>query len=328
MKSTTLFTLLLTTAGASAATLPLPLPRDATQQQQQQQQQHRLALLHTLPTGPSASPSNFRLLAASSSTDTESTKGGAFLTLPASSSSSSASSITSARGTFRVPAALPPTAGPTAGNPVGVYAASFWVGIDGATAACAATLRAGVDVFYDGSFGGPQTPFAWYQFAPAAGQGQGAAAGAVGFEGLAVAEGDVVRLTLEGNQKEVVVVAENFGANVTGTCVEGLQPVKGSVRKVLAVPEGGAGSGLCGGEAAWVVEDFPLAGLPDFPVALANFTSVTFAGAGVTLGDGTKRGVDGAEVRDVRLQAQGGRLTSCEVVEGKKVKCTRVVGDS
>ncbi|KAG7288918.1 hypothetical protein NEMBOFW57_005278 [Staphylotrichum longicolle] len=323
MKSTTLFTLLLTTAGGSAATLPVPLPREVPQQQQQQQQ-HRLALLHTLPTGPSASPSNFRLLAASSAS-TESTKGGAFLTLPASSSSSS-SAITSARGTFRVPAALPPTAGPTAGNPVGVYAASFWVGIDGATAACAATLRAGVDVFYDGSFGGPQRPFAWYQFSPAAGQGQGATA--VGFEGLAVAEGDVVRLTLEGTQKEVVVVAENFGANVTGTCVEGLQPVKGSVRKVLAVPEGGAGSGLCGGEAAWVVEDFPLAGLPDFPVALANFTSVTFAGAGVTLGDGTKRGVDGAEVRDVRLQAQGGRLTSCEVVEGKKVKCTRVVGDN
>jgi hypothetical protein len=77
-----------------------------------------------------------------------------------------------------------------------------------------------------------------------------------------------------------------------------------------------------------VVEDFPLAGLPDFPVALTNFTSVTFGGAGVTLADGTTRDVADAEAFDVSLEAQGGRLTSCEVVGGKKVKCERVVGDN
>jgi hypothetical protein len=123
----------------------------------------------------------------------------------------------------------------------------------------------------------------------------------------------------------VVVKAENFGSwvNCTSTC----QPVK-SVTEVL--PVGGEGQqqqGLCGREAAWVVEDFPLAGMPQFPVALANFTRVDFGKAGVKLGDGTGRGLEGAEVVDVRLAAQGGRLTRCEVVGGSTVRCTRVVGD-
>jgi hypothetical protein len=202
------------------------------------------------------------------------------------------------------------------------------VGIDGVTSdpssACGnggATLRAGVDIFFDGTLGGRQTPFAWYQFTPKGQEEE------VGFEGFAVAEGDLVRFTLTSSGSteggEVVVLAENFGGNVS--CADGATPVK-SVRQVL--PAGEGGKELCGREAAWVVEDFPLAGLPDFPVALANFTSVTFNKAGVTLEDGSKRDVTGAEVRDIRLQAQGGRLTSCEVVDGKKVKCTRVVGDN
>jgi hypothetical protein len=153
----------------------------------------------------------------------------------------------------------------------------------------------------------------------------------VGFgKGFSVAEGDVVRFSVEAGSggddakegKEVVVVAENFGANVT--CVEGAVPVQ-RVRQVLEMEDGVR---LCGEEAAWVVEDFPLAGLPDFPVALTNFTSVTFGAAGVTLADGTTRDVADAEAFDVSLEAQGGRLTSCEVVGGKKVKCERVVGDN
>ncbi|KAK4157587.1 concanavalin A-like lectin/glucanase domain-containing protein [Chaetomidium leptoderma] len=325
MKPTTLLTLLLTTS-ASAATLP----RNANppqQHQQQQRQQHRLALLHTLTPAPAAS--QFRLLAAT----TESVKGGAILTTD--------QPFASAQGTFRVPDAKVPTTGPTANNPVGVYAASFWVGIDSARPTTTTTtggpsadacggglaLRAGVDVFYDGTFGGPQTPFAWYQFAPAMGSEKG-------FEGFAVAAGDLVRFTLEAgsgggggddDKKEVVVVAENFGGNVT--CANGATPVV-SVRQVLPASTTAGGARLCAKEAAWMVEDFPLAGLPDFPVALANFTSVAFGGAGVTLADGSKKDVTGTEVLDVRLQQQGGRLTSCEVVDGKKVKCDRVVGDN
>ncbi|KAK4041704.1 concanavalin A-like lectin/glucanase domain-containing protein [Parachaetomium inaequale] len=309
MKPTTLLTLLATaTAGTSAAaTRPLPLaptrPRDAAAQ-------HPHRLLHTLtPAAPSTA--NFRVLAAA----TESTKGGAVLTLPN-------SKLSTIHATLRVPEAKIPTAGPTANNPVGVYAASFWVGADAVvTGACAGggALRAGVDIFYDGTLGGVQRPFVWYQ-----GPGQGSETGFAGFE---VAAGDLVRFKLEvGSEEggEVVVVAENFGGNVTCVKDNGAVPVS-SVRQVLPASVGG--KTLCRGEAAWVVEDFPLEGLPDFPVALANFTSVAF-GAGVTLEDGSERDLAGAEVLDVRLEAQGGRLTSCEVVDGKKVKCARVVGDS
>ncbi|KAL2134459.1 hypothetical protein VTI74DRAFT_105 [Chaetomium olivicolor] len=305
MKPTTLLTLF--TTGASAATLPVKqaptLPRDASQ----------LRLLHTLT--PSAPPGGARLLAAS----TESTKGGAILTLP-----EKDNQISSVQATIRVPLAEPPTRGPTANNPVGVYAASFWVGIDsalspGSDPSCPGSLRAGVDIFYDGTLGGPQTPFAWYQFAPEKGS-------VTGFADFAVAAGDLVRFTAQAggstSSGDVTVVAENFG-NVT--CVNGAQPVK-TARQTW--PAGGEGQKLCGREAAWVVEDFPLAGMPQFPVALANFTTVTFGAAGVTLAGGEKRDVTGAGVTDVRQQRQGGRLTSCEVVEGKKVKCSRVVGDN
>ncbi|KAK3308762.1 concanavalin A-like lectin/glucanase domain-containing protein [Chaetomium strumarium] len=299
MRSTTLLTLLTSALGASGASLPAR-PRATP----------RLLLLHTFS---ESSPSNARLLAAS----TESTKGGAILTLGDDGNSPAISSV---QGTFRVPHAEIPTSGPTAGNPVGEYAASFWVGIDSArprpasspNATCGGSLRAGVDVFWDGTIGGQQSPFAWYQFAPGMGN-------AVGFgEGFSVSPGDLVRFTLDAGS----VLVENFGGNVTcvsGGANNGTRPIK-SVRQALPSPS----AGLCGTEAAFIVDDPPLVSRPDVPVALANFTSVTF-GTRVTLADGSVKDLAGAEVLDVRQQQQGGKLTSCEVVEGKKVKCTRVV---
>ncbi|KAJ4306476.1 hypothetical protein N0V88_001279 [Collariella sp. IMI 366227] len=300
MKPTTV--LVLFTTGALAATLPVQKtparPRDASQ----------LRLLHTFT--PSAPP-GARVLAAS----TESTKGGAILTVP-----DENEKISSVQATIRIPLGDAPIRGPTANNPVGVYAASFWMGIDsarspGSDSSCPGSLRAGVDVFFDGTLGGPQTPFVWYQFAPAQ-------SGATGFADFSVEIDDLVRFTAEvgGGDSEVAVVAENFG-NVT--CVNGATPVK-TARQTW--PAGGEGQKVCGKEAAWVVEDFPLAGLPQFPVALANFTSVAFGAAGVTLADGQRRDISGAEVMDVWQQRQGGRLTDCEVVWGKKLKCSRVVG--
>ena len=306
------------------------------------QQQQPLALLHTLPSDPAAAAgsSNSRLLAASTQTQAkpndESTQGGAVLRPPG-------GGITSAHATLRIPPAAPPTTGPTAGNTVGVYAASFWVGIDTGTATiggtttgsgsgattsgCGGAVRAGVDVFWDGTVGGEQRPFLWYQFLDRGQSGKGA----VGFEELGGKTGDLVRFTLTSSDSSdasspavVVVLAENFGGNVTCADAPGVEPVT-SVKEVLPMAAGG--TGLCGGEAVWAVEDPPLAGVPGVPVAFANFTSVAFGGAGVTLWDGNQKGVAEADVLDIRQQAQGGRLTSCEVVGGKKVKCTRVVGD-
>ncbi|KAK4137510.1 concanavalin A-like lectin/glucanase [Trichocladium antarcticum] len=325
MRPTTLLTtLLLTTATAtSASTLPhRPRPRAA----------HDLRLLHTFTPAP---PANTRLLLSSSSASSpqeeeeeESTKGGAILTLPTNKTNKTNQTITSIHSTFRLPAAAPPSRGPTAHNPSIVHAASFWLGLDSIAPAtepspCSGSaLRAGIDIFHDGRLGGAQTPFAWYQLAP----GMVAARGFAG--GFAVAAGDLVRFTLRsegsgggGDVVVVVVEVDNFGSGVN--CTAGRTPVQ-SVREVLRV---GAGQGLCGRQAAWVVEDFPLAGMPDFPVSLANFTRVDFGQAGVGLGDGTRRDLSGAEVVDVRLAQQGGRLTKCDVVGGSIVRCTRVVGD-
>ena len=315
--------------------LPITISAAATPRLPRQQQQP-LALLHTLPSlSAAAGSSNSRLLAASAQTQAksndESTRGGAILRPPG-------GGITSAHAALRIPPAAPPTTGPTAGNTVGVYAASFWVGIDtgsagtapsegGATSGCGGAVRAGVDVFWDGTVGGEQRPFLWYQFLDRGQSGKGV----VGFEELGGKTGDLVRFTLTSSGSSgssspavVVVLAENFGGNVTCADAPGVEPVT-SVKEVLPMAAGG--TGLCGGEAVWAVEDPPLAGVPGVPVAFANFTSVAFGGAGVTLWDGNQKGVAEADVLDIRQQAQGGRLTSCEVVGGKKVKCTRVVGD-
>ncbi|KAL1841439.1 hypothetical protein VTJ49DRAFT_7054 [Mycothermus thermophilus] len=349
MKTSTLLTYLLTTAATtSAATVPTRSPPTRARDGQ-----HPLVLLHTLaPVAPSPSTSNFRLAAAATNADTRSSRGGAILTAPSTHSNTTTTNlnlnhITTAEAFFRVPSARVPTHGPTGGNPTLTFAASFWVGIDSSGSrtpepGCGASLRAGVDTFWDSFAGGEQTPFAWYQFAP----GQRFA---TGFEGFRVAEGDVVRFRLEtpssssssaaaGAEEEegtgggkYAVVAENFGANVTCDDAEscrGLTPLV-SVRKVLPAPGEGEEK-LCGGEAAWMVEDFPLAGMPDIPLPLANFTRVEFNGAGVRLEDGTERSVlevQGVKVVDIHMEEQGGRLTRCGVLPGMKVRCTRVVGD-
>lgn len=339
MKPTTLLTALLTTASAATLLHPRSLSPPAPQ----------LRLLHTLPSSPSHPPTA-RLLSTTSSTSaqSESTRGGAILTLPPSSSSPSQGprKITLLQSTFRLPHANPPTTGPTANNPVGVYAASFWLGLDSfpppsssssssTTPGCnsSLSLRAGIDIFHDGTLGGEQTPFAWYQFAPVQNTG-------TGFAGFSVAPGDLVKITVEGDngKGEVAVRIENFGpgkrqgqVDGDGDGTEGMD-VMSSAKEVFKVNAGGEnGGGLCGRQAAWVVEDFPLAGLPDVPVALANFTRVEFGETWAQTADGVWWDLDPdggeVEVADVRLDAQGGRLTECVVRGGRGVSCTRVVGD-
>lgn len=287
-----------------AATIPSSAPprlRHAPHQQ--------LRLLHTAPQAP-LPPSSARIFSTAAVTaaeEVDTVKGGAVIKTPG---------VSAVQATFRVPLAEPPTSGPTAGNPVGLYAASFHVGIDSFSGACDGFFRAGVDVFWDGTFGGEQSPFAWYQFGPA---------DAVGFGNFTARAGEVVRITVEDKAAKTATI-ENFG-NVNGTCVKGLKPLQ-VASQVIAPPAGGGQ--LCKGEAGFVVEDFPLAGMPQFPVALANFTSVLFKEVSLTAGEGEgqKKNAEGAEVGDIRQARQGGRLTKCAVVGGGKgVKCDRVVGE-
>ncbi|KAK4203844.1 putative acid proteinase [Triangularia verruculosa] len=303
MKTTTLFAgiSLATTAMATAIPMFPTLPvRSNTRP---------IRLLHTAPK-PYSSPPLFQGARIFSQAQTEeSTIGGAAVA-----AAGSDHKVTSVSAAFVVPHARMPTTGPTANNSAGMYAASFHVGIDSFNAGCGADknrfIRAGVDVFWDGAVDGEQNPWVWYQSSPTDEDG-------LGFTNFSVAAGDLVRFSVTGAEVKV----ENFGANVT--CVKGLKAKQSVVQKI-------DGEGLCGGEAAWAVEDFPLAGLPNFPVPLADFGGVVFKEVEVGFEGGSNETVsknaEGAEVRDVRLAAQGGRLTACEVIEGgKKVKCDRVV---
>ncbi|KAL2266451.1 hypothetical protein VTJ83DRAFT_5803 [Remersonia thermophila] len=333
---------LLAAATGSAETTPTRV-RDG----QQQQHHHPIVLLHTLapvapvaPEGPAA-----QLRAAAASTNTHhpsSTRGGVILRAPSAPSNDTAATapattvtrmnnITTAEAFFRVPSARVPAYGPTGGNEWLKFAASFWVGIDSSgslapEAGCGASLRAGVDTFWDRNVGGEQAPFAWYQFAPVQGS-------ATGFFGFAVRPGDLVRFRLETPASasaasaasrasgasaastgpgEYAVVAENFGPDAACDSVRSCRRLRPRVR------------------AAWMVEDFPLAGLPHIPMPLANFTSVEFRGAEVGLADGTARNVQavhGVKVVDMHMPEQGGRLTRCGVLPGMRVRCKRVVGE-
>jgi hypothetical protein len=201
-----------------------------------------------------------------------------------------------------------PVRGPTAGNENGVYQASYWVGIDGLTgASCGGGvgIRAGVDTFWDA---GVQTAGAWWEWYPTQGPEQ--------FGGIDLEQGDVVRITttadgngLGGEVKVEKMDGTGCEAKVLGT----------ATKRFDAVDEGDR---LCLGEAAVVIEDYPIVGRPDLPLPLANFTEVVFERAKV---DGAK--AKGLEVFDIRLEDQGGRLTECEAEEGK-VDCKRVVGDA
>lgn len=301
-----------------------------------------------------------------------SVQGGAVAVLPPSADTSSQGKqadgerkIKTVSATFRVPHAEIPIQGPTANNPVGVYAASFWVGIDGVTISpspssssvdgggsedgcdpSTSSLRLGIDIFYDGTLGGEQPPFAWYQYLPGS---------AVGFgQNFSVISGDLVRLTaislpssgqgVDGGGGSVTI--ENFGNDAAAAQnKKALQ----TATHTFSVADGPA---LCQTQASFIVEDFPLAGLPDFPVALTNFTSVTFADLDVrdTQGENIPMDLvpkmerrkranarmragaqDHAQVRtlDIYQERQGGRLTDCGVVTGQgdstNVVCERIV---
>lgn len=223
-----------------------------------------------------------------------------------------------ASGTFSIPSAEMPTRGPTAGNEAGLYSASYWVGVDGAGGGgegeCdgggGASLRAGVDTFWDG---GLRSCNAWYQWAPGP---------AVDFADFAVGPGDVVRVTAsakgEGAGSVTVERLAGWGCNGNGTVVEASASMEWSGRE--------ASSPLCLAEAAWVVEVFALAGLPDVPLALANFSAVTFEDVGAATVDGEALDLAGARILNIDLEAQGGRLTDCAMRRDASVRCERVVG--
>lgn len=303
-----------TAIAIDAGNTPVLGPRNSGSLADLPEPHDQVRLIHKHPTSGTQSTNSRRA-------ETPSVQGGAILSAPR-------KKIQSVTGTFRVPEAKMPTEGPTGNNPVGVYAASFWVGIDGVTStstttkkaascdASAVSLRLGVDIFYDGTFGGQQTPFAWHQYLPRS---------ATGFANFSVAAGDLVRLTASAASKGNggTVTIENFGN------VAQLKSKQAAVQVSTHTFDGSSQlPALCQAQAAWMVEDFPIAGLPDFPIALTNFTSVKFVKLGVRSGEGGDIGIGGARVVNVYQEPQGGRLTDCDVVarDGGKVVCKRVVG--
>ncbi|TPX08691.1 uncharacterized protein E0L32_009880 [Thyridium curvatum] len=229
----------------------------------------------------------------------ESVRGGAWLT---------ADDIGAAVGTIVVPQARMPTEGPTGNNQAGLYMASFWVGLGCADTADSPLLRAGVDIFWDG---GMETYNAWHQWYPNPSTAFDVSAG-----NFSIVPGDRVRMG---------AVAPGEDGTPGLVRVENLSR-GGEVRYEFAAGQG-AGAAPCGTGAAWVVEDFTLAGLPDVPVALANFSSTTFEDAHALTAAKHARTISAKKARlfDISLQDQGGKLTSCSISGRKNVVCSRMV---
>lgn len=216
----------------------------------------------------------------------------------------SASNIMSATGTFHVPQARQPTRGPTGNNPI-TYGAAFWVGIDGAKACPSASLRAGVDIFWD-----PEgTSYnAWYQLAPGR---------SVDFSGPLDAEpGDTVRVTAKVNGTNASVTFENLSTGLQAT---------------QTFDDANGVGQLCRSEASWLVEDFVLEQSTGLPVPLVDFDTATFSDMAVTAAAGGPGGapspvdINTAVIVDIHQDQQGGRLTDCSRT-GVELVCKRIFG--
>jgi len=167
---------------------------------------------------------------------------------------------------------LPKPKKPTGGSNGVTYAASAWVGIDGATCQTA-ILQTGVDFFVHGN---TVTYHGWYEWWPA---------NSADFTGITFKPGDTVRLTVTAT------------TNKKGTAViENLTRHK-KVTKALTSTEA-----LCGKNAEWIVEDFQQGGVF---VPFANFGTVKFSGAKGTKRSGHTAGPSGARIYDIK---QGGKV--------------------
>lgn len=341
MKPSTLLTLTATAASTSAFTLPFKFSRDTAVSTDDSSTPNR-RLVHSSPTYAG----NARVKAALAGSKPQSLRAGAYLPYhpPAATPehpNANQDMIQSVTGTVIIPTIDMPESGPTAGNIVGEYSASIWVGIDGASATdnfinpnstgkptcnpLSQSLRAGVDLFWDGTLGGQQTPYVWTQWFPTE--------HAQGFLGFKASPGDELKFTIStgphGNSAGGVLV-ENFGPPQSPKGPDGIRlPIATGSLIWKDMP------GLCGAQASWIVEDFPLQERPELPSALGNFTDVRFSEMGMATwlgGNFTKDEITGEgkglKMLEIYDQGQGGTLTKCKTEgEGEKaaVVCSRVV---
>lgn len=210
-----------------------------------------------------------------------------------------AGNISSVEGRFVVPQASQPTSGELAGMPID-YAASFWIGIDGINCTTG-TLRAGIDVFWS-----PQgeSYHAWYQVA--ADESKDMLSGE-----MDVAPGDELHVSATASGGNGTVTVRNASTNQT-------------VVRSLA-----EGEKLCRNEAAWLVEDFVLVEVIGQPVALVNFTDVVFKDMRATMesessGRPSPVGLETANLMDIVVESQGGRLTDCRATGLEEMVCMRI----
>ena len=253
----------------------------------------------------------------------ESVQGGAYILVD----NANSSDFWAVSGSFRIPTASMPTEGPTANNTVGSYAATFWIGIDGIDGAPGpagncddVSLRAGIDISFDPRFGGELEPFAWYQWLPEE---------SFGYENFKASPGDEIRInvTVTGSTAGSVSI-ENLGP-ATPASNDDTVPTYGAPAPEKAAADPIVASHtfsnmttpLCQAAAAWVIEDFPMRGLPDVPIPLVNFTDVTF-GAMQILRTGNTAEI--GSIFNIVQAEQGGRLTDCRNNEGA-IACSRVL---
>ncbi|EAA31929.1 concanavalin A-like lectin/glucanase [Neurospora crassa] len=343
MKPSILLTLTATAASTSAFTLPFKFRRDTVSTEASNTTpNHRL--LHSPPTNVVGNARG-RIKAASTINNRPSfLRAGSYVPYhpPAATPdhpNQNQDMIQSVTGSLIIPTISMPVSGPTAGNSVGEYSASLWVGIDGASATdsfthpianatcnpLAASLRAGVDIFWDGTLGGQQTPYVWAQWYPAE--------HARGFLDFKASPGDELRFTVttgpHGNSGGGVLV-ENYGPPQSPKGVDGKVKIPIATGSLIwkDMPP------LCSAQASWILEDFPLQERPELPSALGNFTDVRFSEMGFATwlgGNFTGEdvlGKDKLKLLEIYDAGQGGTLARCKTDgegEKKSVICSRVV---
>ncbi|KAJ4417831.1 hypothetical protein N0V85_001694, partial [Neurospora sp. IMI 360204] len=283
MKPSTLLTLTATAASTTSAfTLPFKFRRDTVSTDASNNPNRRL--LHSPPTNTVGIAGGHIKAASGINNRPPSLRAGAYFAYhpPVSTPDhpfQNQDRIQSVTGTVVIPSINLPVSGPTAGNSAGEYSASIWVGIDGASATdnflnpnttglpncnpLNQSLRAGVDIFWDGTLGGQQTPYVWTQWYPAE--------HAKGFLDFKASPGDELRFTVytgpHGNSGGGVMV-ENFGPPQSPKGVDGRVKIPIATGSLIwkDMP------GLCSAQGSWIIEDFPLQERPELPSALGNFT--------------------------------------------------------
>ncbi|KAG8158679.1 hypothetical protein KVR01_011801 [Diaporthe batatas] len=196
----------------------------------------------------------------------------------------------SSKATIKIPTPEIPADSTT---PDEVHCATFWTGIDGASAQCQSILQTGIDICAQRTPNGTLDTLArsWHQFFPVP----------AALHDIQISFGDVVSMSVSASSPTSgVVLVEN---ETTG---------KSSSQTYTNVSD----ATLCLETAEWVVERFTVDAATNSLVPFAGFGNATFENA--TVGD---VGIQGMNFTMFEMITNTSTLATCEV-QGSSVVCS------